>query len=392
MKTVINDVKIILENLVIENGSVVIEGSKIVQVNEFLDSEILSGSEIFNGNGNYLAPGFIDLHIHGIRDKLVDNGPESLEDICKILPEYGVTGFLPTICPMPKGKDSTFLNKLSEVKLCGTQILGFHLEGPFLTVTGALPPEALGHSDADRVRSLIESARPYKTIFSISPDFDLISDLIPIMSIDNTPVFITHTRADAEQTLKAIDLGACHATHFYNVFYYPENKEPGVITPGAVEAILTSSEVSVDFILDGIHIEPDTVKMVLKCKGDDMVCLITDANIGAGLSPEKFMFGNEAVKYQYKGGPARMVKNNYLAGSGLTMDLVLKNAIEMLEIDLPLAIKMITSNPAKVLHLENQKGKIQAGFDADIVLIGKEMNILATWIMGKKVFGDNKEI
>jgi N-acetylglucosamine-6-phosphate deacetylase len=388
-KLLIKNANIILMDRLSKNSAILITNGKISEIYSPGNKLPNNIDEVINANGSYLSPGFIDLHIHGISNYLIDNGTEALEAICKILPQYGVTGFLPTVCPLPKGKDAKFMATLSKIKTSGTQILGFHLEGPFLAVTGALPKEALGKADITRVTNLIKAAKPYKAIFSIAPDFEKVEKLIPLMA-KNAPVFMTHTRANAEQTLNAIKLGACHATHFYDVFYPPADMDPGVRPCGAVESILADKNVSVDFILDGEHVDPIAVRMALQCKGADKVCLITDANIGAGLEPGKYKFGGDEISFAYKGAPARGTKKSRfpgcLYGSGLTMDKAVQNAVRLLDIDIVQAVKMASTNPAKVLKIDNCKGKIQKGYDADIVLTNNKFEIKQTWIKGNSCY------
>ena len=122
------------------------------------------GNDVLDVGNSYIVPGFIDLHMHGIHRYLVDNGPEDLSEICRILPRYGVTGFLPTVAPRPKGEDTTFLKTISKTTIQGAEILGFFLEGPFLTITGSLPSDAISNADVERVNSLIEAAKPYKAL------------------------------------------------------------------------------------------------------------------------------------------------------------------------------------------------------------------------------------
>ncbi|HBG26934.1 MAG: N-acetylglucosamine-6-phosphate deacetylase [Planctomycetes bacterium GWF2_41_51] len=382
----IKNANIVFPDKISRNSAVLIVDGKIAKIYSSKNTPDKRVNEIIDANGNYLAPGFIDLHIHGLQNFLIDNGTEELNEICKILPQYGVTGFLPTVCPLPKGKDSEFLSTLSKAETTGAQILGFHLEGPFLTLTGALSEEALGKADIERIKNLITAAKPYRAIFSISPDFEDITKLIPVMAENGLPVFITHTAANVKQTMDAIKAGASHATHFYDVFYPPAETDPGVRPCGAVEAILADRNVSVDFILDGVHVDPIAVKMALQCKGNDGVCLITDANIGAGMGKGIYNFGSEKVEIDKYGSPARLVKNGGLAGSGLTMDTAVRNAVSMLNIDLPLAVKMASTNPARVLKVDNHKGKIAEGYDADFVLMNDKFKVLQTWINGNSSF------
>ena len=387
----IYNVNIVSADKILSNRCLTVSNGKIKEISKSISNDKIKA---IDGNGNYLCPGFIDLHIHGIHTYLIDNGIDQMRSICGILPQYGVTGFLPTVCPLPKGKDAAFLKSLVTSDLQGAQIFGFHLEGPFLTMTGALPPEAIGKADIDRVRNLIDAAKPYKAIFSIAPDFENIEKLLPIMAEDDTPVFMTHTRATAKQTKHAIDLGACHATHFYDVFPCPAETDPGVRPCGAVEGILADDRVSVDFILDGEHVDPIAVKMALKCKGFDKVCLITDANTGAGLPPGRYKALGSEVEFKYPGGPARMTENTShpgcLAGSGLTMDKAVRNAVSMLGVDLPQAVRMATANPAKVLKMDNSKGQIEEGFDADLVLLDKELDVIETFIKGESCYKKNE--
>lgn len=368
----------------IKGGYLTIENGYIIDIGELpLSNHIIDLEE------NYIVPGFIDLHIHGIHSYLMDNGPEDFQEICRVLPQYGVTGFLPTVAPRPKGEDAEFLARLARTDTKGSSILGFHLEGPFLKITGSLTSEAISGADTSRVEALIEAAKPYRAIFSISPDVEGIEDLIPLMARDNTPVFITHTAANVEQTQRAIELGARHATHFYDVFPCPPVVDPGVRPCGAVEAILADERVSVDFILDGVHVDPVAIKMALvsKRQGPGTVCLITDANVGAGLGAGRFVFGDSGeIEFAYKGAPARLVKDNTLAGSGLTMDQALRNAVKFLDLSLPEAVSLLSANPAKVLGLEKSKGSLQPGYDADFTVLNNKLEIEQTWINGKCYF------
>jgi N-acetylglucosamine-6-phosphate deacetylase len=392
IQNVIDNVNVVLPDRIEDASAVIIKDDKIDKICSQEQLKKYQVSQTVDGQGGYLVPGFIDLHIHGSHEFLIDNGANDLAGLCKVLPKYGVTGFLPTVCPRPKGEDTKFLASLSEVISEGTRIYGFHLEGPFLTLTGALPKEALGSADPERVKSLIEAAKPYSAIFSVAPDFENILDLIKLMKTDNTPVFCTHTVANVKQTQMAIEAGVRHATHFYDVFHVPETKiSRGVRPCGAVEAILADKRVTVDFILDGVHVDPVAVKLALVCKGPEGVCLITDANVGAGMEPGlNYKFGKTEIRFKSQGGPAYMTENTdrpgALAGSGLTMDLAVRNAKEMLGLDIPDAVRMASGSPAAVLGLDDTKGKIAEGYDADLVLLDKNLNVQQTWIGGKSVF------
>lgn len=380
-----NDADVFLQGKIM-TPSGIIEG--ILNINEGIISHInVGGSHIHAidiGNA-VIVPGFIDLHMHGIHRFLIDNGINDLVEICRNIPRYGITSFLPTVAPRKEGEDAAFLKKIAAINSDGANILGFHLEGPFLKITGSLSANAIAKADRKRVEALINAAKPYRTIFSISPDLENVADIIPLMAKGNTPVFMTHTAATVEQTQAAIALGAKHATHFYDVFPCPPVSEPGVRPCGIVEAVLADKNVSVDFILDGVHVDPIAVKMAMACKsnGPGSVCLITDSNIGAGLDPGRFIFGESGeIEFAYKGSPARKTKDQTLAGSGLTMDQAVRNAIQFLSVELQQAVSMASLNPARVVGIDHRKGKIQEGYDADFVVLDENLNVLQTWIAG----------
>ncbi len=380
---------VMLEELA-EDHTVIIEDGKIVSIGP---SEKLAGEvadETIDAAGSYVSPGFTDLHIHGVCGIRLDDSVDAFADACRAMPQFGVTSWLPTLLARPKGQDAEFLAELAKVQPEGSETLGFHMEGPFLALTGAIPKESLGPADVGRVKAMIEAAKPYKTIFSVSPDFENVLDLIPLMSADNTPVFMTHTAATGEQTDAAIAVGASHATHFFNVFPPIDDAEGGVRGYGAAEAILADPSVSVDIILDGEHVHPQLMKMAMQCKGPDRVCLISDSSCSAGMPPGRYNFADAEIITTYEGGPARMAPEsrfpNGLAGSGLTMDRAVRNAIKFLDVDLPTAVRMASANPIKVLGLDGSKGQIAHRYDADIIIMDKDLNVTQTFVGGKSVY------
>ncbi len=388
----IKNARIVAKETIVEGYSVYCAGGSIEKILPEGEGRSLAADETVDASGMYLSPGFIDMHIHGAKNLSVDKGREHLENLCRVLPRYGVTGFLPTVCPAPsEEEDLRLLASLAGAKSEGTAILGFFLEGHFLALTGAIRniPE---NRSKERVDKLIEALKPYKAVFGISPEVEGIVELLPFMTGQGYPAFITHTAATVEETERAIKAGAVHATHFYDVFPYPGEKDPGVRACGSVEAVLASPQASVDFILDGEHVHPVAVKMALACKGREKVCLVTDANINAGLPPGSYKgLGDIDIDVAYEGGPARMGKGGEcpgaLAGSGLTMDQAVRNAVRLLGVDIPQAVAMASSNPARVLGLHKSKGFIAEGYDADMVLLDQGLKVAGCWGGGRRCFG-----
>ncbi len=386
--TIITNARIVRPDGVDEHLTVTLEAGKITRIGPAQRPP--ENAQVVDAGGMYLSPGLIDLHIHGLHNFLIDRGPADLTEICKLLPRYGVTSFLPTVAPKPPGQDAAFLSTLAATRAAGATILGYHLEGPFLALTGALPPEAIRDANEQRARSLIEAAGPFPAIFSISPEVKDIAKLLKIMTAGGAPAFITHTRADVEQTQAAIEAGARHATHMYDAFPPPPETDPGVRPCGAVEAILSDPRVSVDFILDGVHVNPVAVKLALACKGLGKVCLITDAMVGAGSPPGRYTFDHQEVEFAYPGAPARLMTTDGtpggLCGSGLTLDQAVRNAVKFLHLPLHQALMLASRNPAAVLGRSDTKGLVAEGYDADLILLDEELHVQKTFVGGEVVF------
>ena len=386
----IENAAVVCGEKIVVGGGVDIENGRIVAVRGPGEAAARPADAVVDAQGACLAPGFIDLHIHGLHEHLVDNGPEHLAAMAALLPRYGVTGWLPTVSPRPRGEDARFLQTLAQTRAPGATVLGFHLEGPFLALMGALPPEALGGPDPARVEALKAAAAPYPAVFSVSPELPGIADLVPLMHREGAPVFVTHTRASVRETQIAIEAGVRHATHFYDVFPVPPETDGGVRPCGVVEAVLADPRVTVDFILDGVHVDPVAVQMALQCKGPHGVCLVTDAMVGAGSPPGRHWFGGEEVEFAAPGAPARKTENakrpGGLAGSGLTLNIAVRNAVRLAGVSLPQAVRMASGNPARVLGLEGTHGMIAVGRSADLVLLDDDFNVVQTWISGESVY------
>ena len=387
---IIYNAKVFHKGKFIHNAGIAVDNGKISHIDSTEKILQLDAVKKIDLAGDIIAPGYIDLHTHGLLEYLVDNGKADLENISASLPKFGTTSFLPTILPHSADEEIPFLHEVAQADAPGAEYLGFFSEGPFLALTGAINPDALVDKTPERVLRIKKALKPYRVVFAISPE---IPDLDAIMANMDQPIFITHTQAGVADSLKAVEMGASHATHFYDVFYSPEETDPGVRPCGAVEVVLQNPEISVDFILDGEHVDPIAVKLALSCKALDKVCLITDSNIGAGLHPGKHTgFGDDEVEFTYPGGPARGTENSHfpggLYGSGLTMDRAVKNVVGFEVGTAEEALTMASTSPAKVLGVYGRKGDIAVGFDADFLHLDSELNVKRTWVKGNLKFSD----
>ncbi len=342
-----------------------------------------------------LTPGLIDVHCHGI-EKFSYEDPHQLIEASKIVGKFGVTAFLPTFVPDPQDKHLfKYLENLAAAlqKIDKVNIPGFHIEGPFVGLPGA--GCILADGDTALVADIVAAADNKVAAMALAPE---VKNIIPVIEwlVEHKIVpFITHTKADVEQTVKAVDAGARHATHFYDVFYPPENTDGGVRPVGCVETMLADKRCTVDFICDGVHVHPMAIKATLAAKGYQNIILVTDSSMGAGL-PQGIYQSPWGYKIKVAPGKGARIhqpqnpKHGCLAGSALTMDQGINNLLNWLDIPNQQVWAMGTSNPAKLLNLSN-KGKIEKGFDADLVLWKKINNTYkpaATWVMGKCVYKD----
>jgi N-acetylglucosamine-6-phosphate deacetylase len=321
---------------------------------------------------------------------LYEQSPESLLAGLAFLGRFGTTSVLPTLYRVMTRPSLPHLEALSHAlgSVRGVSVPGWHLEGPFLRLPGAGADTIPG--DLGLLDEILAATHGRTRAMSISPDTPKILPVIERLVERGITPFITHTHASVEETERAIDAGAHHATHFYDVFPVPEVREPGVRPCGAVEAILADPRCRVDFICDGVHVEPVAVRAALAAKGPGGVVLITDSNIGAGMPdgvypttfgfPVKVSAGNAARVH----APDRP-NHGGLAGSALTMNVGIANLHRWLRRPTEQVWALGTSSPAAVVGLE-RKGRLAPGADADVVLWNDDFTAHTTWVGGEVVW------
>jgi N-acetylglucosamine-6-phosphate deacetylase len=365
-------------------GELLTHEGGIVAVGAEID-DLPPGVTVVDGGGRLLTPGLIDLHTHGVMHSLYESGPEGLRAAARELGRFGVTTVLPTI--VPQIRDGWLENiaaiaaAISSVR--EVSIPGLHLEGPFMAVGGAACPTLPG--DLGLLDRILAACDGRLAAMSVSPDAPNILPVIRRLRERGVPVFLTHTRANVAETESALDAGATHATHFYDVFYAPAETDPGVRPVGAVEAILADPRASVDFIADGVHVHPTAIRAAIAAKTWAGVVLITDSNIGAGLPPGVY---DTPWGYPIRVAPdtaARHATKGFLCGSSLTMDRGMENLLRWLALPPAQVWAMGTLNPARVIGLAH-KGRLAPGADADLVLWDNDLRPSKTWAGGQLTY------
>jgi N-acetylglucosamine-6-phosphate deacetylase len=380
----IRDVRIVAPGLGIETGDLLVQDGRIAACGA-VDPAAAAGAQVVAGGGRLLTPGLIDIHTHGLLEHAYEDGPDACRAIAAALPRFGVTTVLPTIVPRLEegwhGKFRVIAAALPAIRsVC---IPGLHLEGPFVAIPGAAC--ATVAADLGLLDQLLDACHGRVAAMSVSPEVDGIVPIIGALRRRGIAAFLTHTRAGVDETLRALDAGASHATHFYDVFYPPAETDPGVRPVGIVETMLADPRASVDFIADGVHVHPMAIRLAVAARGYANVILITDSNIGAGLPPGLYPTPWGFPLRVEAGGGARHATEGFLAGSALTMDRGIANLLAWLDLPPEQVWAMGTRNPADRLGLTG-KGRIEPGADADLVLWDDTLRPLRTWVAGRCVY------
>lgn len=375
--------EIILADRIISKGVVEITGDRISDIYAQSDRTWDGRSYFIDYGSHYISPGFIDLHVHGALGRdFMDADMESFNIIGGHLARTGVTSFLATTlsAPFPSILEVIETVKRSPVYPLVSKPLGVHIEGPFLNIDecGAQNAKFIKEITEDDLRLLIEATHGLKSIVTLAPEVKDNKRFIKTLKENGIVVSIGHSSANYEQTLEGIQAGISHATHFFNAMPEFHHREPGI-----VGAVLESESVTVEIICDGIHIHPASVRLVLKSKGVENICLITDSILAAGLGDGDYVLGK--LNITVKGDETRLKDGSSLAGSVLTMNKAVNNVLEWTDLSLEEVVSMASLNPARVLGLHKDMGSIETGKCANLTVFDKDLQIKQTYVYGKPV-------
>lgn len=363
----------------IEKGSVLIENGKIKEINP----SNVNGTEVIDAEGLYLSPGFIDVHIHGAGGcDTMDGTVESINTIAKTIVEHGTTSFTPTTMTVAAEdirKSMKVIKKLKEEGTEGANVLGAHLEGPFISpkAIGAQNPNFLLAPSVENYNKIVGDYGDAVVSITMAPEVEGAKELIKYLSDNGVTVSMGHTKATYDEAIEGIKCGACHSTHLYNAMTPFTHREPGVV--GAT----FDTDITTETISDGIHISYPALRTAYKQKGTDKVLLVSDAMEACGMPDGQYSLGGQDVIV--KNGAARLLDGT-LAGSVLTLDKAVKNIYSNSNYPLNEVVRMATYNGAKHCHVEDHKGLIKEGYDADLILFNEDIEIQKVFVKGKKVY------
>ena len=372
------------------HGSVLITGDTITAVSEN-NIEVEDAVEI-NANGKYVAPGFIDIHVHGGGGHDFMDGTETaFLAIAETHARYGTTSMLPTTLSASKEELLQTLAVYEDANrnnINGSQFLGMHLEGPYLSMNrrGAQDPKYIRNPDPEEYKEILSGSSSIKR-WSAAPELKGALEFGRYLRSKGVLVALAHTDAIYEEAAIAFQNGYTLATHLYSAMSGVTRRN-AYRYAGVVETAYLIDEMDVEIIADGIHLPAPLLKLVYKIKGADRTALITDAMRAAGMPEGESILGSlhNGLKVIVEDGVAKLPDRSSFAGSVATADRLIRSMISMADISLIDAVKMITETPARILKMSEKKGSLEEGKDADIVIFDNDIKIEMTIINGRIVY------
>ena len=376
---------------VVPDGAVLADGDRIVAVGKRSEIEAPPGAVRLDARGGIIAPGFVNIHVHGTGGYgCTDGKVESLTAMCALFARDGVTSWVPSLASAPKPDMLAALaavRRAMDVSPAGADILGAHLEGPYINAAekGAMPPALLRVPSPDDVGEFLAFADIMR-ICTLAPELPGALEFIRALADRGVLVSAGHSIAVDEEMRRAVDAGLSHATHmFCNMGTLRRVNIRRVA--GLVESILLDDRVTTEIIGDGFHIAPSLMSLAYKVKGPERLAIITDGSTLTGLRPGKYLLGTrEIIKEELI---TYLADRSAFAGSVSTMDMCLRGTLEGVDVSLCDALRMASLTPATLVGAGARKGSLEPGKDADVVILDHTMHVVYTVARGQ-VFDASK--
>jgi N-acetylglucosamine-6-phosphate deacetylase len=352
------------------------------KIQQIIPFENTSAAPVMYQPDAIVAPGYVDLHVHGARGRdLMDGTLESLQTVASTLAAHGTTSFLATTLSAPDSDTEIavrgFANHSHEI-LDGARPIGIHMEGPYLNPVrkGTHNADYLRPADPMAFRRFVELSNHSVRKMTVAPEMDHGLKLIRAASEAGIQISIGHSDATAEQAKAAIDAGALQATHVFNAMRPFHQREPGILG-----VVLTDDRVSCEVISDGIHVHRTALQLLWRIKGAHRTILITDGLSAVGMEDGQYPLGDKTIVVSQ--GECRDLEGT-LAGSTLTLDRAVRNVVDWLGAPLEDALAAASATPAQAMQLP--KGVIVPGADADLIFLDSEFQVMKTMVAGRIVY------
>ncbi|SDK14709.1 N-acetylglucosamine-6-phosphate deacetylase [Pedobacter sp. ok626] len=374
----------------IKQGTVLISDGKIVATQEgnldFPDADEIDAKR------NYISPGFIDLHIHGGGGHdFMDNTVEAFLGIAETHARYGTTAMCPTTLTSEKEdllETLRIYEQADKLNDKGAEFIGMHLEGPYFALSqkGAQDPRYIRDPDPAEYKEILAASSIIKR-WSAAPELKGAIEFGRYLKSKGVLAAVAHTDAIYEEVLEAFENGYTLATHFYSSMSGVSRRDCFRFA-GVIESGYLIDEMDVEIIADGVHLPAPLLKLIYKIKRAGRTALITDAMRGAGMPPGESILGSlkNGLKVIIEDGVAKLPDRSSFAGSVATADRLVRNMVNMAGVSLEEAVRMISTTPARIMGLENRKGALIVGKDADVVVFDRDINIQHTIVNGRVVY------
>ena len=381
--------RIITPYRIIPQGTVLISDGRITSVSE--GNLVAADAVEIDAKGNYVAPGFIDIHVHGGGGHdFMDGSETAFLKIAETHVKYGTTAMLPTTLTSEKEglfETLSIYEEANKNNKNGSQFLGMHLEGPYFAMSqrGAQDPRYIRDPDPEEYKAVIAHSRSIRR-WSAAPELKGAIEFGRYLRQHGILAAVAHTDAIYEEVIDAFDNGYTLATHLYSGMSGVTRKN-AFRYAGVIESAFIIDEMDVEIIADGVHLPAPLLKLVYKIKGADRTALITDSMRAAGMPPGKSILGNlkNGLPVIVEDDVAKLPDRTAFAGSVATADRLVRNMISLADVPLIDAVRMMTSTPARIAGVADRKGTLAKGKDADIVIFDGKINIETTIIGGKVV-------
>ena len=372
----------------IVDKDVLIMGEKIEAIIP-RNTQVSSDYQVIDCTDKYISAGFVDIHQHGGGGAdYMDSEDDTFVKATMAHLKHGTTSIMPTTLSADKDSMLRAVKSYSVARSdprIKCNLIGLHMEGPYISPkqAGAQKPENIRAFDEREYREVFEASEDGIRRWSVAPEVEGVEKFAEFALENNIALSIAHSAADFDTVLKAFDMGFHHVTHLYSCTSTIERRQ-GFRVAGVLEAAYYIDDMNVEIIADGCHLPHQLLAYVAKFKSSDRIALITDAMRAAGQNTATSFLGsaNDPLPVIVEDGVAKLVDRSAFAGSVATADRLVRNML-LAGVDLPNAIKMVTENPIRMMRPDLNKGRIIRGYDADICVFDKDINIQNVMCMGE---------
>ena len=391
-RLIIKNGAVIFHNRIQEETTIVCENGKIIDIVESVEVAVNEGDLVIDAKGNYVSPGFIDIHTHGGGGHdFMDSTVEAYLGAAETHVKFGTTALLPTTLTSTTDeliKTFAVYKEAVRQNTKGAKFLGLHLEGPYFAYNqrGAQDPQYLRNPEPEEYNYILSQSDDIVR-WSLAPELEGAPEFGKVLMMHNILPSIAHSDAIYEEVETAFGAGFTHITHLYSAMSTVTRRN-AFRYAGVLESAYLIDDMTVEIIADGVHLPKPLLQFVYKFKGPDKTALCTDSMRGAGMPDGESILGSleKGQKVLLEDGVAKLLDRTAFAGSTATADRLVRTMINVAEVSLLDTIKMMTLTPAKIMKIDDKKGSIRKGKDADLVIFDKDIRVLTTIIEGNVIY------